>query len=189
LVGYIGGTWSLKSLFCVQCKIQSYLGFPEHCHQCCQCYTYIYIISYIISYFVVPQILLYKQLDMKLVKKTTQTNKQTQYKTDIQMSILQSPNTNTVHNMIIEWYNTNCDALSIVFQLIRLITPMNGESHHDFRSLYYDFIWWLHLGIKVMTDDNKVYLLMFQHLSYIPNVHVFGCVIIWTVSLLYLCPM
>jgi hypothetical protein len=43
---------------------------------------------------------------MKLVRKNnTQTNEtQTQYKTDIEMAILQSPNknTNTVHNMIIE---------------------------------------------------------------------------------------
>jgi hypothetical protein len=41
---------------------------------------------------------------MKLVRKNdTQTNKtKTQFKTDIEMSILQSPNTNSVHNMIIE---------------------------------------------------------------------------------------
>jgi hypothetical protein len=79
-------------------------------------HTYIYhiiyhiisqhIISYIISYhFVGPQILLYKQSDMKLVRKKQhkQRNKNTiQNRTDIQMPILQSPNTNTVHNMIIE---------------------------------------------------------------------------------------
>jgi hypothetical protein len=43
---------------------------------------------------------------MKLVRKNnTQTDEtKTQYKTDIELSILQSPNTNTntVHNMIIE---------------------------------------------------------------------------------------
>jgi hypothetical protein len=57
-------------------------------------HTYIY-------HFVGPQFLLYKQSDMKLVRKNKERkkNKNTiQNRTDIQMSILQSPNTNTVHN-------------------------------------------------------------------------------------------
>jgi hypothetical protein len=62
--------------------------------------------TYISYHFVGPQILLYKQSDMKLVRKkqhTSKRNKNTiQNRTDIQMSILQYANTNTVHNMIIE---------------------------------------------------------------------------------------
>src|SRR5215510_9788385 len=65
-----------------------------------------YIHTYILYHFVGPQILLYKQSDIKLVRKNnTQTKEtKTQYKTEqiyrcqyysLQMSILQSPNVNT----------------------------------------------------------------------------------------------
>jgi len=48
---------------------------------------------------------------MKLVRKkkphNTQTKQMTQYNTNKQMSILQSPKSNTVHNIIIKQYSTN----------------------------------------------------------------------------------
>jgi len=46
---------------------------------------------------------------MRLVRKNTQTKQTTQHNTiqDKQMSILQSPKSNTVHDIIIKQYNTN----------------------------------------------------------------------------------
>jgi len=59
-------------------------------------------------HFVGPQILSYNSRTWNLSEKThkTQTKQMTQYNTNKQMSILQSPKSNTVHN-IIKQYDTN----------------------------------------------------------------------------------
>jgi len=60
-------------------------------------------------HFLGPQILSYNSQTRNLSEEThnTPTKQTTQYNTNKQMSVLQSPKSNTVHSIIIKQYNTN----------------------------------------------------------------------------------